>query len=465
MPYSIESYEQAIEFLFGRINYERVISESLSVRDFRLERMRRLLDLLGNPQEAIPAVHIAGTKGKGSTAAMVASILTAANLQVGLFTSPHITAFEERLTVNGRGPTASELVRLVNVTARAVATMDEAPGDERPTFFEVVTALAWLYFAAHQVDLVVLEVGLGGRLDSTNVCRPEVTVITNISRDHTALLGNELSQIAREKAGIIKTGVPLVSGVLHPEARPVIAAQAAKHDAPLFQLERDFHFQYRPESWEAGRALGLSGRLDLQTASGPREGIPLTLAGEHQATNAAIAVTSVEQLMKSGWNIPPEAVWTGLSQVRWPLRFEVLNERPLLVVDAAHNPASTDAVGRTLESLFPDRRRTLIFGATRDKDVVGMLESLVGLFDNVVLTQYCNNPRAMPLHELRGIADGLGLSGMHAAADPAAAWALAGRLVQPDDVICGTGSFFIAAELRELVLEQNRGTVGSAVEA
>lgn len=463
MPRRIESYEQAIQFLFGRINYEQITADSLSARDFKLERMRRLLDLLGNPQNAIPAVHIAGTKGKGSTAAMVAAILSAAGLRAGLFTSPHMDVFEERLTINGRPPAAEELVELLNVVAEAVTAMEHGPRVERPTFFEVATALGWLYFAAQRADIAVLEVGLGGRLDSTNICRPEVTVVTNISRDHTAVLGNELSQIAAEKAGIVKAGVPVVSGVLHPEARPVVAAAAAAQAAPLIQLGRDLQFRYAPLRFEARAGAGLAGRVDVQTAGNRWDGIPLTLAGEHQAANAALATAVIDQLIQRGWKIPTQAVWTGMSLVRWPLRFEILSERPLFVVDAAHNPASMDAVCRTLESVFPGRRRTLIFGATKDKDVAGMLERLVGLFAHVVLTQYRNNPRAMPLDELRGIADSLRMLDCHMAADPAEAWQTAVRLSESEDVICGTGSSFIAAELRSLVLAQTRAAVASPV--
>jgi len=464
MPRQFESYEHAIQFLFGRINYERIPADNLSVRDFKLERMRRLLRLLGNPQETIPAVHIAGTKGKGSTAAMIASMLAEANLRVGLFTSPHITDFEERLTVNGEPPTPAQLVELVNVVAQAVIAMDRGPEFEHPTFFEVVTALGWLYFAQQRVDLAVLEVGLGGRLDSTNVCRPEVTVITNISRDHVDILGSELSQIAREKAGIVKPGVPLVSGVLHPEARPVIASKAAAMQAPLLQLGADFDFRYVPHAWESAKTTGIMADLDVEIGASRFEAIPLTLAGQHQGRNAALAVVTIEQLNGRGWHVPPDAVCRGMSAVRWPLRFEIISERPMLIVDAAHNRASVEALVATLGSLFPDRCRTLIFGATRDKDVAGMLRELLPLFSNIVFTQYRNNPRALPLDDLCKIARSLGVLPLHAASDPGIAWEQAVRLSEPDEVICGTGSLFIAAELRELVTTGKRSGTDSAVE-
>ena len=203
MTRPVDTYTQALDFLFHRINYERIQSTSYSVGDLKLSRMRSLLDRLRNPEAEIPAVHIAGTKGKGSTATMVASLLAASGYRVGLFTSPHLTRFEERMTVNGRMPTEDEVVALVNELLEPVAELDQQLGGMNPTYFEITTAMAWLYFRQQQAEIVVLEVGLGGRLDATNLCRPEVCVITSISRDHTHLLGSDIDQIAREKGGII----------------------------------------------------------------------------------------------------------------------------------------------------------------------------------------------------------------------------------------------------------------------
>jgi dihydrofolate synthase/folylpolyglutamate synthase len=456
------TYEQAVEYLYGRINYERLTPERLSARDFKLERTERLLQLLGNPQQTMPVVHVAGTKGKGSTAAMVSHILTAAGFRVGLFTSPHISAFEERLTVNRRPPGAEELVALVNAVADAVALLERQ--SITPTFFEITTALAWLYFAAQRVDLAVLEVGLGGRLDSTNVCRPEVTIITNISYDHMHVLGSRLSQIAAEKAGIIKTGVPLVSGVLHPEARPVIEAAAARHSAPLTQLERDVCYRYRYIGLEAwGQTLRPAGQVDVETPRQCFTGLSLALTGAHQAANAAIAVAAIEQLSVRGWDVAREAVYSGLAQVQWPLRFEILHTHPVAVVDAAHNAASIAAVVETLELVFPERRRILVFGASQDKDARAMLEQLFPRFAAVVLTEYQNNPRAMPLERLVEVSRSLGQTSFQTAPNTAAAWQLAGAMAGPDDVICATGSFFIAAELRALLTQADRSSVGNAL--
>ena len=216
----VQTYEQAIGFLFDRTNFER--TPAFSKQDFKLDRMRRLLELLDNPQSRLPCIHIAGTKGKGSTAIMLAEMLSAAGHRVGLYTSPHVEAFEERMQVAGQRPTPDQIVDLVRRVQVAVRQCESDPQPFNPTFFEVTTALAWLFFETQQTEIVVLEVGLGGRLDSTNVCSPLTCVLTTISRDHTQMLGSTLSQIAAEKAGIVKPRVPVISGVIGDEAQAVI---------------------------------------------------------------------------------------------------------------------------------------------------------------------------------------------------------------------------------------------------
>jgi dihydrofolate synthase/folylpolyglutamate synthase len=451
-----ENYEQAIEYLFSRVNFERLAGTLYSADDFKLDRMREFLRRLGDPHECIPAVHIAGTKGKGSTAAFLSSILTTAGVRTGLFTSPHISAFEERLAVDGVHPTESELAALVNSVSEVVSTLDETPGRMSPTYFEIATALAWKYFRQRDAEMAVLEVGMGGRLDATNVCRPAVTLITTISRDHTRHLGSRIDQIAREKAGIVKPGIPLVSGVTAPEARKVIAEVCGEQGAPLRQLGQDFDFRYHPPGQDTGA---------LVTVHTPRETwpeLPLPLLGEHQAANAAVAIAALEVLVDQGWDVTPQAVRYGLRRVRWPGRIEIVGRRPTVIIDAAHNWAAVAALLKTLDESCPARRRVLIFAATRDKDVCGMLRQLLPRFDTVVLTTFQNNPRNVPIEELQRLARMLGDQPLHTASDPASAWKLARRLVGPADLICITGSFFIAAELRELILDTGRQLPSSA---
>lgn len=442
-----ENYEQAIEYLFSRVNFERLVGTLYSVDDFKLDRMRAFLQRLGDPQESIPAVHIAGTKGKGSTAAFIASILTAAGIRTGLFTSPHISAFEERLAVDGTVPTPDELAELVNSVAEVVSVLDKTPGRMSPTYFEIATALAWLYFRRKNAEIAVLEVGMGGRLDATNVCRPAVTVITTISRDHTRHLGSRIDQIAREKAGIIKPGVGVVCGVTTPEAQAVIADVCREQEARLLQLGRDFDYQYLPP------VDGGGARVTVRTWKRTWEELPLPLVGEHQAANAAAAVAALEVLVEQGWQVPTESFRLGLDRVRWPGRIEVVARQPTVIVDTAHNWAAVAALLRTLDESFPARRRVLIFAATRDKDVAGMLRQLLPRFDSIVLTCFQNNARSVPVEELARLAHDLGDRPLHAIAEPAAAWRLARRLAGPEDLICVTGSFFIAAELRDLILD------------
>lgn len=468
MKDTIPGYGEAIEFLYARIDYERLRPGSYTARDLKLERMRQLLNLLDRPQEKIPAVHIAGTKGKGSTAVMVAGILSAAGYRTGLFTSPHLSAFEERMVVDRVPPEKPELVELVNQLAGPVAEMDRGPEDQHPTFFEITTALAWLYFLRRRADVAVLEVGLGGRLDATNLCRPEATVITNISRDHTALLGETPAQIAREKAGIIKPGVPVISGVRNEEAAAVISEVCRDRRAPLFELNRSLRFvRHRVRgpggAWPSGHAPGapavaageagaVPAVIDVQTPWQTWSGIPVPLAGGHQAANAALALGVVGLLAERGWSRGPDFVEAGLRQVRWPVRIEVLNRRPAVVIDSAHNGASATALVETLKESFAARRRVLVFGASRDKDVPEMLSRLLPEFETVVLTQYRDNPRALPVDDLERIARNTFAGPMHRADDPPAAWRLARQLASVEDLICITGSFFLAAELRNRVL-------------
>ncbi|MCH7687625.1 MAG: bifunctional folylpolyglutamate synthase/dihydrofolate synthase, partial [Planctomycetes bacterium] len=447
--------------LTRRVNYERSPAGSYSRRDFKLDRMRRLLSLLGNPQKRIPVIHIAGTKGKGSTAEMVSRMLIAGGYRVGLFTSPHVSVFEERMTVDGNAPSEKQLVELVNRVQEPVAHLEKLTANVSPTYFEIATAMAWLHFEQSGTQLAVLEVGMGGRLDSTNICNPEVTIITNISRDHTEFLGDTLSQIAFEKAGIIKPHVPLVSGVMAKSPQNVIRQISRENHADLFQLNRDILYEYRPNSDSFERDENgendqvIRSFVNLETPWARRSSIPLPLAGEHQAANAALAVTAVDLLSNRGWPLPPEAVERGMIEVRCPLRIEILGERPTVLVDAAHNEASVEALVTTLRERFPSGRRILVFAGTTGKDVKGMLRLLLPEFDVVILTQYLNNPRAIPVEQLQDLVNSMTDSPVHSACEPVAAWKLVSRMSDPDELICVTGSFFLAAEMRELILQNS----------
>jgi len=453
--------DSALAFLTSRIDYERALSIPYGKRDFRLDRMRDLLARLGDPQDAFPIVHIAGTKGKGSTAAMTAALLTAAGYRTGLYSSPHLDRVEERLAIDGRQCSREELIELVDRIRPAVEAMDALSGGDpagatRPTYFEVVTALAFLRFALHQVGAAVIEVGMGGRLDSTNVCRPLVSVITTISFDHTQQLGNTLAAIAGEKAGIIKRGVPVICGVLADEPRQVIEEVARRNECRVIQLGRDFDYRYHPpRHLEVAPA---NARMDFLSrgAAGEQErkDLDLSLIGRHQAANAAVALAIAQELSLQGFNIPRAAVAKGLREVRWPARIEVLQRRPAIVLDAAHNVASAEALAEVLAESFSSPRRLLVFATTRDKNYQGMLAALLPRFDEVILTRYWSNPRSVPPEDLEAVVAELSDIPRHACPDPASAWRLASSLATPDHLICIAGSFFIAAEMRAAIAEK-----------
>jgi dihydrofolate synthase/folylpolyglutamate synthase len=453
-----QTYEQAIGFLFDRTNFER--TPAFSKQDFKLDRMRRLLELLDNPQNRLPCIHIAGTKGKGSTAIMLAEMLLAAGHRVGLYTSPHIDAFEERMQVAGQRPTPNQIVALVRRVQIAVRQCESDPQPFNPTFFEATTALAWLFFESQQTEIVVLEVGLGGRLDSTNVCSPLACVLTTISRDHTQLLGSTFSQIAAEKAGIVKPGVAVISGVTGDDAQTVIAETCRQQGAELWQLNREFSYEYAPT--RPGLDFGTFGSVSVTTPHQHWPAMTLPLAGEHQAHNAAVALATIDRLRKLDWNVSPDTAQSGLSHVRWPMRIEVVARRPTVIVDAGHNWESISALGRTLDESYgnsstgqTNSRRVLIFAATKDKDVLGLARQLLPRFDSIILTQYLHNPRSVSAESLWRLMQTVSDVPCHVATTPAEAWRIARRITTPDDLICVTGSFFIAAEVRELILRED----------
>lgn len=450
MPERLETYEQTIDFLFGRINYERIQAEAYSTSDFKLDRMRQLLDRMGNPQTKIPVVHVAGTKGKGSICSMLASILDSARFRCGLYISPHITSFEERFRVNGIQPTPDELVGLVNRLLPVIAEMDNLPGRMQPTYFELATALAWQHFVEQQVEIAVLEVGLGGRLDSTNLCHPLVSVITNVSRDHTHVLGSTVHQIAFEKAGIIKPRIPVISGATHPEAISMIENVCAERHAPLRLLGRDFQLTHRDVA-ESGRV-----EIDVTSTSSSWNHMPVVLRGPHQSTNAAIALEVIDQLREAGWKITDDAVHQGLLDVDWPARVEVIAKDPTVIIDAAHNWESAKALMTALKEEPTPRKRILVFAATKDKDIPGILRQLLPGFDTIILTRYLDNPRGVPLDELCDLVQAMTLRPVHLAADPVSAWNLAQQLAMPQDLIVVTGSFFLVAELRATIAQEEK---------
>ena len=453
-----DDYQERLGYLYGRLNYEW-LGMPRSSGQLRLGRMRRLLKRMGDPHLGLRIIHVAGTKGKGSTSAMIAAALAASGVRTGLYCSPHLHRLEERFTVDGKPASPSELIDLVDVARDAVEQLEreDNPSVHRgPTFFEITTAMGLLHFARRQVGAVVLEVGLGGRLDSTNVVRPMLSIITSISFDHTRQLGNLLSSIATEKAGILKRGRPGISGACDAEARVAIRRVARQRRCLLREIHSDFWYEDIQPDPPLERPT--AGDVAVRTWSRDWGQLKLPLFGSHQAHNVAVVLAGLDLLAEVAPDlaVTRDDVVNGFAALQWPARVEVVGQRPWLVIDGAHNVASAIALADTLGTCFPPTRRTLVFGTTRDKDLAGQLKALLPCFDTFIATRYVENPRSVPPEV---IADQiLAISGRtaHLAPEPAGALALARELTDSDGLICVTGSLFLAAEARAIVLDLAR---------
>ena len=446
----------ALAWLDRRINFERSVPTAAPPGTFGLTRVRRLLAAVGHPHRAFPVVHVAGTKGKGSTVAMLAAVLQAAGQRVGRYMSPHVDAIEERICVGGRPISAADLVRAFNTVIPAVEQMDLVAGrrgGSGPTWFEVLTVVAFIHFARSRVDLAVLETGLGGRLDATNVSIPVLSIITSISLDHMHLLGSTVGRIAVEKAGIINRGCPVISAAVHPAARRVIEATAARRRAPLLQLGRDFEASFLPPNASDSAADPIApGRVAVTLAGTPPLVFPLVMRGGHQAINASLVVMAARRLTASGIPVPDRALAKGLRTVSLPARIERLSERPLVILDAAHNVASMESLVATLAPAARDfQPRVLVFAASADKQIEEMLAAVRGHFEHIIITRYATNPRAATVLQLVEACRHAGLPAPQVASAPAEALRLARLLATPRGLVCVAGSFFLAAEIRAVM--------------
>lgn len=444
---SAPGFAEALDYLYSFVDYSLERSYRYSAEVFDLDRMRQLLRRLGDPQARYRTIHIAGTKGKGSVSSLIASSLQAAGYRTGLYTSPHLVRFTERIRVDGQEMPEGELGALIEELKSPVA---EIPG---LTTFELVTAVGFLYFAKAGVDAAVIEVGLGGRLDATNVITPQVAVITSLSYDHTHLLGDRLSDIAREKAGIIKEGVPVVLAPQQQEAEHVVEQIASERGAPLIKVGRDW--LYAPGArdlshqslhiWPAAEQPLMDAFVE---SAGGEEWVPprydIPLLGHHQVINAAVAYAALRVLRDRGLALPEEAVLRGFRQVQWPGRFQVLSTDPAVVIDSAHNRDSALKLRLALDDYFPGEPVTLIFGASADKDIPGMLEELLPRVSRLILTQAVH-PRAAELEEMARLAHGHGVRA-ELIAPVEAALRRAIERARPGEVIVSAGSLFVAGE-------------------
>ncbi len=431
----LQSYADAIDYLYSFINWEVERHIRNAPGAMTLERPREVLAAFGNPHQQYPVIHITGTKGKGSVGAMCASALTASGLKTGLYSSPHLQDFRERFRIDGQMIEPDAFTPLVNQMRPVLDSVADI------TWFEATTALAFLYFAQQKVDVAVVEVGLGGRLDATNVVTPAVSVITSLSYDHTHLLGDSLESIAREKGGIIKPGVPVVSAPQAPGALDVLAEIAAEQHAPLTVIGRDWLYVYENST--------LNGtRFQFGRADQPLDAYSTVLLGEHQALNAAVALAALHHVRAAGVPATDAGIRAGLEQVDWPGRLEVVQRTPLLVLDSAHNGASARRLRAALDELFPQRPFALIFGVSADKDVSGILAALLPITDYLIAAQAVH-PRALTSGEIARIAREQHYTGaIEEIPQVDAALRQAEELVGAGGLICTAGSLFIVGEMR-----------------
>ncbi len=431
------TYQETLDYLYSFIDYSLQRTFRYAPEKFDLGRMRQLAESLGNPQQSYPVIHVAGTKGKGSVAALCASALLASGRRVGFYSSPHLQDYAERIQINGQNIPHADLVAFVEKMKPQIEAIPAL------TTFEITTALAFLYFAAQKVDVAVIEVGLGGRLDATNIVMPVVSVITSLSFDHTNLLGNTLAQIAAEKGGIIKPGVPLVSSPQKEEARLVLEKIAAERSSRMILVGRDYLY------------IPLSHSLDgqeLQVRPADATARPVTLSisllGEHQVENAATAYAALQVAHSAGVTIDDEAIRKGFAAAEWPGRFEILRKNPPVVVDSAHNRDSALRLRQALDDYFPGKPVVLVFGASSDKDIQGMFAELMPRVRQVYATQSVH-PRAIDPQVLAEMAGQYGrpAQAIHVVED---AFEEALRAAGDEAVVLVAGSIFVAAAAREI---------------
>jgi dihydrofolate synthase/folylpolyglutamate synthase len=426
-------YSATLEYLYG-------LEKSGIV--FGLDNIRWILGLIDNPHEHLKTIHIGGTNGKGSVARMSSAILREAGYRVGCYTSPHLVSFTERIAIDDVKISEAETVEL---TAFIRGRVEVADSSRRFTFFDFTTALAFEYFRRKKVDLAVIEVGLGGRLDSTNVIFPLVTVITNVDLDHMDYLGDSIEEIATEKAGILKDGVPAVTGAEGTSLE--VLRQAAQQKCPLFVLNDAFHYL------KTGDQV-----MSYQGLENAFSDLRINLVGDHQLSNCALALCALELLARAGFKAKEEAIRQALAELTWPGRLEKVHKKPLILLDAAHNPHGAKALASYLRAHYPDTKKILVFGVMKDKNYASMLAEFAPLADDILLTR--------PKTERAALTEELVPFARNAIVTKTVKDALkkARQLTGGDDLIVITGSFYTIGEARELIDEVFNGNLHSKIE-
>jgi dihydrofolate synthase/folylpolyglutamate synthase len=447
-------YQQTLDYLYSFVDYSLTKADRLAQANFNLSRMVELMHLLGDPHKAYPLIHVAGTKGKGSVTAMCSSILQAAGYRTGMYTSPHLEDYAERIQVNGKPIPHSVLVELVERIKPHIETIANL------TTFEITTALAFLYFKEVGVDAAVIEVGLGGRLDATNIVSPAVSVITSISYDHTQVLGKTLTAIATEKCGIIKPAVPVVSAPQEAEPMAVIEQIAEARNAPLkvvgrhlfaHSISRSLNQQVVEFSFPSEASLANHQKTQEKFQ------FVLPLLGDHQVENAAVAYLAIDCFRQKALRIDDAQIREGYLRAFWPGRFEILKQNPAMILDCAHNRESCHQLVLTLDTYFPQKKVLLIFGASEDKDIDGMFDELLPRVDQTIFVKSFH-PRAISPYLLLEKAKQLGTAAL-VIENISEALTHALSHVSEEQVILVTGSIFVVAEARHAWQTHLRSTV------
>lgn len=450
-------YQEVLDYLYSFVDYSLSKSFRYSPVKFELTHIEALVKALDNPHQRYPIIHIAGTKGKGSITAMCSSVLKAAGYKVGMYTSPHLDDYAERIQINNVPIPHQDLIDLVEEIKPIVATIPQL------TTFEITTALGFLYFARQKVDAAVIEVGLGGRLDATNVVTPVVSVISSISYDHTYLLGNSLAEIATEKAGIIKPNVPVVVAPQEDEARLTIEKIAKKRAAPIIQVGKDYYYSMLDHDldgqtiliWNAQEQPIIDEYVESSKLANHQPAkIRIPLLGYHQVENAATAYAALQTFQMNSLPISEEAIKKGFSEIVWPARFEVLQRQPPITIDCAHNRDSARKLRLALDDYFPGKEIIMIFGASEDKDLHGMFNELLPRVQQVIATKSFH-PRAMDTNLIVETAHQFGKPAK-VVEDVSDALKEAQRLAGDDMMVLVTGSIFVAAVAREAWFAQKK---------
>ena len=450
-----KTYDEALAFLSARTDVERLRPARVAPGTFRLDRMEALVDALGRPDHEFKSIHVAGSKGKGSVCEMTAAALAGCGYAVGLYTSPHLVDLRERIRIAGGAGsqmvTPADFADAIAAVAKALPAVEKKHGPA--TYFEILTAASFVYFAQQAVDFAVIEVGLGGRLDSTNVIQPEVTAVTAIQLEHTQLLGDTLAKIAAEKAGIFKKDVQALTITQKPEVLAAFRERAQAVGCPLSVVGEDIEFSQR---FEANPELGPHHRVCLFTPRSAFEHIASPLKGDHQALNCGLALAIVDALRQRGHALPDRGIAEGLAKATSQGRLDIIHQTPRLMVDGAHTPESIQALLRSVSTHYKFDNLIVVFGCSSDKDAPGMLAKLIGGADKIILTRAADSSRAIEPRDLQRKFAEQTSKPVQTAPSVKDAINLAAKAAQRGDLIIVTGSFLVAGEAKRLFAEKDK---------